>query len=404
MSDDPTRRRDRLKAALKRLAEGSETRIDQLRNVLRARSGNMGEVRAITYRGHGNAHRILFHGRVLANVPEETPTPDDSAITNLAAMYRRFGSKEVAGARLRLTYADQEIDLTTDLEGFFRHEFEPGVPPDARTEWQEAQVKVTATPWGVPSAQAERATALCPSRSATFGVISDVDDTVLQSDAQKRLKVILRTALGNATTRLPFDGVAKLYRALRGGGDGAASNPFFYVSSSPWNLYDFLVEFFHINNLPDGPFFLKDFGLGHEAASFSDHEGHKLRTIGSLLDAHPSLDFVLMGDSGERDPEIYAKTVHRYPGRVKAVVIRDVTAPGRDAQVHEITRALNEHGVPAVLAPNSVSAADTLFELGLVPAGTAAAVAKTQEHADQETDSLDSLLDEVAATIDLEDP
>jgi phosphatidate phosphatase APP1 len=171
-----------------------------------------------------------------------------------------------------------------------------------------------------------RATAeiLIPREAADFAVISDIDDTVLQTHVTQKLKMIWVTLSGSAFTRIPFEGTSALYRALSVGASGGASNPIFYVSKSPWNLYDFLVDFMDYHELPRGPLLLRDVGL-REAPPID----HKTAAVNRLLETYPSLPFILIGDSGERDPDIYLETAARYPGRVRAIYIRDLG--GRNA-------------------------------------------------------------------------
>jgi len=89
------------------------------------------------------------------------------------------------------------------------------------------------------------------------------------------------TFLRSPHTRLPFNGVAAFYQALR---DGAAQpRPIFYVSSSPWNLYDFLVDFMALNRIPAGPLLLRDLGLPAERAGGSSHQAHKLAQIERIM-------------------------------------------------------------------------------------------------------------------------
>ena len=97
---------------------------------------------------------------------------------------------------------------------------------------------------------------LVPPASARFGVISDIDDTVLWTNVRNKLKMVLTIALLNERTRVPFQGVAAFYRALQQGAGGNENNPIFYVSGSAWNLYDLLVEFFQIHGIPLGPILL----------------------------------------------------------------------------------------------------------------------------------------------------
>ena len=98
---------------------------------------------------------------------------------------------------------------------------------------------------------ANRTEVLIPDASAAVGIISDIDDTVLQSSITDWKTAAQLTFLGNARTRKPLLGVAKLYAALQAG-----VNPLFYVSSSPWNLYDLLEDFMRLNEIPPGPIFL----------------------------------------------------------------------------------------------------------------------------------------------------
>jgi phosphatidate phosphatase APP1 len=166
--------------------------------------------------------------------------------------------------------------------------------------------------------------------------------------------------LNNAYTRLPFEGVGAFYGALQRGPDGRAENPIFYVSSSPWNIYDVLEDFLDVHGVPEGPLFLKDWS----PSVLGKHRGHKLGIIRTLLGTYPDLPFVLIGDSGEEDPEIYSQVVREHPGRVRAVYIRDVTSAERDAEVKTIAREMRNVGVEMVPVPDSASAAEHAASAG----------------------------------------
>lgn len=200
---------------------------------------------------------------------------------------------------------------------------------------------------------------------ARFGVISDLDDTVVRSSVTDLLKMARIALLSNARTRLPFEGVAGFYRALQLGPSGGDFNPIFYVSSSPWNLYDVLEEFLDVHGVPSGPLFLKDWSF----TTLRDHDRHKLGTIRTLLATYPDLPFVLIGDSGERDPEIYRQVVHEHPGRVRAIYIRDVTTRERDAAVHVIADQLRGLGVEMLLTAGTAEAAEHATDRGLIAPG-----------------------------------
>jgi phosphatidate phosphatase APP1 len=97
---------------------------------------------------------------------------------------------------------------------------------------------------------------MIPSPSARFAVVSDIDDTVIQSHAASLLRAVFEIFFSNARTRLCLR--RRLYQALQRGMNGQEHNPIFYVSSSPWNFYDLLVEFLERQQLPAGPMFLRD--------------------------------------------------------------------------------------------------------------------------------------------------
>jgi phosphatidate phosphatase APP1 len=139
--------------------------------------------------------------------------------------------------------------------------------------------------------------------------------------------------------------VGAFYRALHAG-----INPLFYVSKSPWNLYAPLVEFLDHQGLPAGPLVLRDFGLRMK-------KNHKTEAIEAILGTYPGLPFVLIGDSGEQDPEIYADIARRFPGRVRAIYIRSVSR-----------RKLPQAGYPLILAPDSLYAAAHAAAEGLIQA------------------------------------
>ena len=161
---------------------------------------------------------------------------------------------------------------------------------------------------------------MIPPATAKFGVISDIDDTVVLSNVINKSKLLLTVALLNERTRVPFEGVASFYRALQEGVSGSENNPIFYVSKSPWNLYTLLVEFFGIHGIPKGPLFLRDVAINQPSPK--DH--HKMSRIESILNTYPDLPFVLIGDSGEQDPEIYRDLVKAFPDRIRAIYIRSV--------------------------------------------------------------------------------
>ena len=329
-----------------------EERFDRLRLRLRQRYGWVSPPEVVTYRGHGTRETLFMKGRVLEVKGLTRSNATDTARTNLRNMARRFLSAEIPFARLRAVHAGREISVVADEEGFFDVRFDLTEPPDAGTAWHPIEVELLGAE---PGARAT-GSVLVP-EGARFGVISDLDDTVIQTGVTSILTMLRTALLNNAHTRLPFKGVTHFYRALQG-----EANPIFYVSSSPWNLYDLLEDFLNLHGVPAGPLFLKDWS----PMALRSHEQHKLGVIRTLLATYPTLPFVLVGDSGEQDPEIYRTVVRENPGRIAAVYIRDVTTEERDVVVHAIARQVRSFGVEMVPVQTTAEAAEHAAKSGLI--------------------------------------
>jgi phosphatidate phosphatase APP1 len=275
-------------------------------------------------------------GRVLEASVLERSVPADSSFRNFRRMLRRFFSSELPDASVRAELGGSVVSGSTDDEGYFDL---PVAALDVGTagNWKSAEVQVVGAK--VRGLLPVRATAeiLVPGTDAELGIISDIDDTVLQTHVTQKLKMLWVTLSGSAYTRMPFEGTSELYHALAVGASGHAQNPVFYVSKSPWNLYDFLIDFFDYHQLPRGPLLLRDIGL-REAPPID----HKSAAVRELLDTYRALRFVLIGDSGERDPEIYLETAARYPGRIAAIYIRDLHGKNRKDKAGGRARTLSE--------------------------------------------------------------
>jgi phosphatidate phosphatase APP1 len=299
----------------------------------------------------------------VAHVVDGDQPEHGTAWRNLRATVRRFGSEEIPGARVVARVGRAWIELRTDEEGFFHgrlellHPLEPG--------WHDVRLELVESIAGGEGLRAE-APALIPPSDADFAVVSDIDDTIVHSAVTNRLRMIRIVLFQNARTRSPFPGVGAFYRALKLGPRGSSANPLFYVSKSPWNLYDLLIAFFELHKIPRGPIFLRDLSM-LEAPSVALGAGQdKLTRIRMLMATYPTLPFVLVGDSGQRDPEIYRQIALEHPDRVRAIYIRDVTSVRREREVTALAEEIRAHRIPLVLARETLQAARHAADLGLI--------------------------------------
>ena len=153
-----------------------------------------------------------------------------------------------------------------------------------------------------------------------ISVISDIDDTIKVSNVQKK-RELLRNTFGRPFACVP--GMAALYRSW----ERTLGASFHYVSASPWHLFPFLSEFLHAQDFPEGTWHLRDFRLlGRDIVqTFQSSRRVKIRHIAALLHCYPHRRFILVGDSGERDAEIYGRIARDLPDQVHAIFIRNVT-------------------------------------------------------------------------------
>lgn len=364
------------KELLTNTATDIETQFDRLKTRLFGRLDADEPYKIIYYRGFGSPEAVWLKGRVLRQQWLTTPSDRDTFWQNMLATYQRFDSDAVPNVTVRVEAFGQTHTTVTDKEGYFDLTINPpnNLPPGR--VWFPVRYSVDGliqpdSPNGTGGKPIIKDGYLMISPDfSQFGVISDIDDTVLVTDATNLLQTAKLTFLGNAYTRLPFAGIAAFYRALQSGPITTLFNPIYFVSSSPWNLYDLLVDFFRIQGIPKGPILLRDFSLSTKLFASEGHHTHKLAMIRKVLDVNPHLAFVLIGDSGQQDPEIYAQVVRENPGRIRAVYIRDVSEDRRDKSVRELIQTTEAFNVPMLLVADTVAAAEHAASLGLIDPDT----------------------------------
>lgn len=163
-----------------------------------------------------------------------------------------------------------------------------------------------------------------------LSVVSDIDDTIKITEVLDRRAMLRNTFLRPFK---PVPGMAQLYQEL------AMSNHavFHYVSASPWQLYQPLAEFVRSSGFPQGTFHLKKFRWRTESfrSLLAGPEKYKLSVLEPLLNRFPDRKFLFIGDSGERDPEVYGALARKYPQQVVGIWIRDVTGEPREAERYQ---------------------------------------------------------------------
>lgn len=372
------------------VATNIEDHYDALKFRLHRKLNGVGPVKILPYIGHGTRQKLYLQGRTLEDYSVIGAHDNDTLWQNILNMYRRFNSHEIPHARLKARFQNNEQEVTADEEGYFEIAIELKDDLPQNEIWFDIELEL------VEYRQQESARAvgkvLVPSENAQFGVISDLDDTVIKSDVVNLLKLARNTFLYNSRTRLPFAGVSEFYHALQGSKQGIY-NPIYYVSSAAWNIYDLIIDFFEVRSIPLGPVFLAPLGLTRDYLLRPDHMNHKLGLIRTLLDTHPDLPFILIGDSSEKDPEIYLQTVIEYPGRILAIYIRDVTGDRRDKTMQLIIEKVKEAGAEMLFVSDTMAAAAHAVDRGFITAGSLPAIHQERVEDKKPPEPIEQLLD-----------
>jgi phosphatidate phosphatase APP1 len=301
--------------------------IDDLRFALVKVSG-VGKnlpIKIATYRGFGRPDYLFLQGRVLVKKRLRN-SPINTVLQNLINSYRRFESDEIPNAVLRVDIENHQFELITDQEGYFTlsTSLDPPLLLLDEEPWQNVKVTLLQTPWTDDLEIETTTSVLFPPQGARLGIITDLDDTVIETGVASPLKwrAFYNTLFKSIHRRKVFDEVAAFLRALRRGMDDHGFSPLFYLSNSPRNIYDLVMSYLQLHSMPKAPVLLRDIGFPYKISQ--KDQNHKMESIIRIFDTYSEKQFILIGDNAEKDPYIYHEIDQRYPGRVAAIYIRDV--------------------------------------------------------------------------------
>jgi phosphatidate phosphatase APP1 len=351
-----------------------------LRRVLRAVTRPVRKDRGLegvvvhAYRGYGTAREVFMMGRVFRQPTFGAGLPEGTLRRQLADVARRFARFGLHDATIAARLGSAETTVRTDRDGYFHVLLHLPEHPEPGRLWHDIELVAT---WKDRQVN-EIGHVYIPPPEARFVVISDIDDTVMLTGVANKARMMWRLFVQGAEARVAFPGVAALYRALHAGLGGDEHNPMLFVSRGPWSIYEVLERFFRLHRIPVGPvLFLREWGLTLQRPMPRRAEDHKRDLILGMLRRYDAMPFILIGDSGQHDPEIYARIVEEHPGRVLAVYIRNVS-PGdaREGEIDELARRTSEAGCPLVLASDSQAMAQHAAKAGWIPREAVAEVAE----------------------------
>ncbi len=360
-------------------------------------------VRIQPYFGYRSRDRLIVTARALRSRADEfatTPGTTTGRWRALRTMIGQFASHEVSGLSVELEIARADgasfrYLRQTDSEGYAR--FDVPLNPVQEYPAQPAWETVTFHWRNRLGPQSTPGHILVPGQSTALAVISDIDDTIIETGITGGFRSVWRN-WRRILVELPEDRLlvpqADLFYAALGGGlidaDGAGdtagerqratNRPFFYISSSPWNLYSYLIAFKRVHALPIGPVLLRDWGLNRATFGNGSHGGHKRATINKLLAMYPTLNFALVGDDTQGDLTAYAAVVTAHPHRIRAVFIRTL-GEAMTAEESAARAATEGAGVPLWLGGDYADGQRFLASAGLLHDEGAQRIVTTVEQA-----------------------
>lgn len=317
------------------------------------------------YHGYGTPTLMIIFGHVFSLSPLTRKKYRQNFWTNTFALLRSFMVVRIPAARVRMQWGNNIYETTTANDGFFRFEWQPETPLTSGVHKvlveyytnENNDINILATGSG---------SVIVPHNNQ-YAFVSDIDDTFLishSSNLRKRLYVLFTK---NAHSRKPFEGVVNHYKLLaKAHTKDGNLNPFFYVSSSEWNLYDFIKEFTRKNELPEGVYLLSQIKrLSEVWKTGATKHSTKFMRIARIMEAYPNQKFVLFGDDSQQDPTIYAGIVKHYPGRIISVYLRHVYEKNI-SNVRELIKNIEAAGVECCHFEHSKTAIEHSYKIGLI--------------------------------------
>ncbi len=336
------------------LAARLEDRVHEIREARARKRGLTPTV--IPYTGYGGPGWVRVLCRVLLSKPTDSDNDgiDDDAETRYKNIrgWRSFTSVPVDDVAVTIGIGDVSRRVTADRGGVVDTRIEVDLAPG----WHTITI-------GTDSSDAVEAPVFIVDTSVDFGIISDIDDTVMVTALPRPLLAAWNTFVLNEHARTPVPGMAVLYERLTRDHHGA---PVIYLSTGAWNVAPTLTRFLSRNLYPAGALLLTDWGPTRDRWFRSGTE-HKRQSLQRLAEEFPEMNWLLVGDDGQHDEQIYGEFSESHPGSVRAVAIRQlssseaVLAGGRSKAEER-----RSSGIPWVYAPDGAGLADQLDSTGVL--------------------------------------
>ena len=314
------------------------------------------------YRGYANDEELIVMGHVFKPTKMKDYAFEKKKFKHASSVIRLFRLKTCANADVYLKHNNSTVHTKTLSDGYFKF----CIPLDQNVGygWIDYEVSILHDEKKIVAKES-----FIRPKKENLGIISDIDDTFLVSYTENPLKKLYHLLFLNVNARKVFKDVVPHYQALSLAGRSKEGevNAFFYVSSSEWNLYRFIIKFTEIHKLPKAVLLLKDIksSLTDFLWTGRGSHNHKFEKIKHILEFYPNLKYVLLGDDSQHDPFLYETICKIFPVTVKAIYIRK-TGNQEKEKVSNVLKNLESLGVSTCYFTHSSEAILHSKKIGLI--------------------------------------
>ena len=313
------------------------------------------------YRGYMNDKELIISGHIFKSWAPSQYSIEKRAIKHAFSILKMFTIKPMSNETVTLQFQNELVSTKTMNDGYFNFRIPFNKPLESG--WYPCTISCDYGKFNIISTSE-----ILKPHTGRYGIISDIDDTFLVSHSSNIFKKLYIMLTQNIDKRRIFDDVPAHYQALSRAGqkDKSSFNSFFYVSSSEWNLYSFIVAIANKYKLPKAVIKLKKIktGLGDFFFTGGGNHDHKFQKIKEIISFYPELNYVLLGDDSQRDPFLYERICKVFPKNIAVIYIRQ-TSENPKEKVENVLKNIKSLGIETCYFKTSSEAIQHSLNFGI---------------------------------------
>jgi len=269
----------------------------------------------VVYNAYGNTHHIIIQGRMEKEKSYKKVKKNDSWFTNIFRRLRELKKDEIKSKNIIATINQKSFITKGDSEGYFK--FDIKTKKGLKSGYQNIELQIQNNP------DIKKVKATIIGSKPLIGIISDFDDTLIISNVTNKIKLGINTMFKNYKQRKMVLGMAEKFEKILSQNPKGAPSTLFILSGSPQQLFKPINSFLNYHNFPKRVLILKK-AHGDNKDPLTDQFAYKTQKIEQLIKLYPNIKWIMFGDSGEKDLQVYRFIKSKYPNRVKEYYIRDI--------------------------------------------------------------------------------